>query len=124
MEVAPSFRGRLTLKGFRDWGFLGGLSRPSGGLAFRYIDLGVSPGARFHLGSCAETLEMLRVYCGGDRTNGEGWSRVSRSLLVWPTNSQDGGKVYYGISACRKTGYLDLSRSLWRTSHVAVAFPL
>ena len=79
---APSLRGRLTLKRFRDLGFPAGLSGLSGGLRFRYMDIfGVGPSARLLLESCAETLETLRVYWDGDQ-NGKGYSRVSRSSFV------------------------------------------
>ena len=69
-ESAPSLRGRLTLNSFGDDVFLRDLSKMCGGLRFRSMDLGKMEGARFLLDSCADTLETLRIYPGGQMVKG------------------------------------------------------
>ena len=77
---APLMRGRLTLTWFSGEDFLRDLSKSSGGLRFRYMDLLGVDGSRFLLGICAETLETLRIH--PMRSVGKGYSRWSRSSLL------------------------------------------
>ena len=71
---APLLRGRLTLTWFRGEDFLRDLSKLSGGLRFRYMDLFEVEGSRFLLRSGAGTLKTLRIH--PTRWTGEGCSRL------------------------------------------------
>ena len=79
-QSAPSLRGRLTLTGVDLEGFLKDLSKVSGGLRFRYMDLLVVGGVRFLLDTCADTLETLRIY--PVYWPGEGHSQVFQPLPI------------------------------------------
>jgi len=68
-----SLEGRLTLKGFNGEVLMRSLSRLSGGLRFRYMDLLDVGGARSLLEACADTLEALRVHPVG--WTGRGYSQ-------------------------------------------------
>ena len=110
-QSAPLLRGRLTLVWFYREDFLRDLSKLSGGLRFRCMDLFDVRGTRFLLGGGAETLEMLRIHPARWRGNFQ-WSPVLASLTCRLTGCRASILEAFDLSTNRSLRSLEIEIAL------------